>query len=93
MFRATQKTSISFQPKLEEIKVEKIIVNGAQRITKTRVLKNPDSRINFDAYSLEDFIKSGKKIEQVNTKVITNLDSLVDLPDVPRETTEEEQPF
>lgn len=92
MFRAIQKTSISFQPLLEEIKTERILVNGAQRVVKTKVLKNPEERIKFDAYLLEDLIKSGKKIEQVNTRVMTDFSSLSDLPNVPRET-QEENPF
>lgn len=92
MFRAIQKTSISSQPLLEEIKTERILVNGAERIVKTKVLKNPDERIKFDTYSLEDLVKSGKKIEQVDTRVMTDFSSLSDLPSVPRETQEEE-PF
>ena len=91
MFRAIQKSSTSFQPLLEEIKTERILINGGERITKTKVLKNPDERIKFNTYSLEDLIKSGKKIEQVNTKVMTDFSNLADLPNVPRET--EDEPF
>lgn len=94
MFRKIQNFIDSPIEKTKKVRESHTQLNGSVRIEKKITYEFEQPTENFDKYSLQDLVKSGKKMEQVNTKVIARSGaSLIEgLDNVPRETSEE-QPF
>lgn len=95
MFRKITNSAPSHQPLQKVENVVRKQIKGGTKISKSVTFENPQQRINFDEYSLEDLLATGVQLEQVNTKVIDN-NNFDSISNVPRETLEEkqdEQPF
>lgn len=96
MFRRITNSAPCKQPLQKVEKLSKKDIKGGTMIQRSVTFENPQKRIDFDKYSLEDLMNTGVKLEQVNTKVIenTNFDAV---SNVPRETqeqeTQEQEPF
>lgn len=96
MFRKITNSAPSRQPLQKVEKVDRKQIKGGTIISKSVSFGNPDNRISFDEYSLEDLLNTGVKLEQVDTKVLDNnyYDSVLN---VSRETSlqdsHEDQPF
>lgn len=95
MFRVVQKFVDSPVEKTKKVRESQTQLNGSIRIEKKITYEFEEPTENFDKYSLKDLIATGKKIEQVNTKVIdvSGVSLSEGLDNVPRETSKEETPF